>query len=174
MQSEILFDAAAVPFNYLRAAAFFAFAAAMLTWLVIAWCRNTYNFYRSFKHLTAVAVALFMLVLPFVSWFKHRALQNAAADGADAVLIEGIIGDHWVREMPIESGDKIEMQTVEHFRVGNVIFEFSQTESLEPYFTNARVQSTKIYDGMRVRIAFTESSGAKAKRRIVRLEKLTS
>jgi hypothetical protein len=170
MQPQILFDATETPFDYVQAAVLLLLAGCVLFWLALSLLRNGGGgLWPALTRLGLGVAALLAMSLPVRDWFEHRALQDAAAGGPEARVIDGVVRDHRVKEEPVESGERVQVRTVERFRVAGISFKFAQTAALEPYFTNAREHPIEIRDGQRLRIVYVEEPGA-ADRRIVRLE----
>ncbi len=122
---------------------------------------------RAIKALALVVAGLGIFVVIGNDWWKHQAVQTAAASGEGAEVIEGIVRDHRVGEQIVETKDKVRIDIVEHFRISKIEFDFAQTRSEERYFSNAADHRVKIYDGMRVRVTYIPTKKAN---KIVKLE----
>ncbi len=167
---QTLFDASTVPFRY-GGAAFLLVVAALSIWWGFHRLRQVdYNFfadYRTFKSTATLLVGAGLIMFIGHDWWDHQAAQAAIARGEGTRQVEGVVQDHWIKEQTRETGDKVRIDTIEHFRIAHVDFEFAQTRSQQTYFTNAADHFVKLRDGMRLRVIYVAAGDTN---QIVKLE----
>lgn len=167
---QTLFDASTVPFGYGSAASVLLFSAIAIGWGFRRVHRMDYNFfadYRTFKATALIVVGAVMFMAVGHNWWEHQSMQTALSRGEGTEEVEGIVQDHWVKEQTRDTNDKVRIETIEHFRVAQIDFEFAQTKSQNHYFTNAADHALMLQNGMRLRIAYVEVDDAN---KIVKLE----
>lgn len=170
MAYEIAFDSSQVTYGYGWAAGALAFAVIIIIWAIYRLRRiehGMWNYYRAFKDALGFLIAIGFIVFVGYDWWTFRSIQTAAASGNGAQEIEGIVQDHWVKELTRETSSDLRIEMVEHFRISTVEFEFARTNRVGRYFSNAADHRVKLYNGMRLRIRYVETKTAN---KIVKLE----
>jgi hypothetical protein len=167
---EILFDASTVSFTYGRAVILLLISAVAIWWCLRRLRAVDYRIFADSHTLKASALSVIALALFGMvgrDWWEHREMQAAISRGEGILQVEGVVQDHWIKEPARETGDMVRIETVEHFRIADVHFQFAQTDSDGRYFTNAGDHAVKLQDGMRLRIAYIAVGDSN---RIVKLE----